>query len=117
MKVSFEGIGETAATFEAQETGLAKVRPGEAVTLCGNGRVCACTAEGDIPVGLALSVRCGYAAVQTGGYLKLPCAAGLKAGFGRVSMNADGKLKADPKGREAVIVDVDESAGLCGVIL
>ena len=117
MKVSFEGIGEKAATFEAQETGEAKVRPGEAVTLCGNGRVCACTSAGDVPVGVALSLRGGYAAVQTGGYVKLPCAAELTAGFHRVSMTGEGKLTADPNGREAVVVDVDVSAGLCGVIL
>ena len=117
MKVSFEGYAENVATFEAQETGAARVLPGEAVTLCGNGRVCACTKEGDIPIGLAVSVREGCAGVQTTGYCRLPCAAGLKAGFQRVSASADGKLKADEAGREAVVVDVDESKGICGVLL
>lgn len=117
MKVSFEGIGAEAVTFEAQETGAAKVMAGEAVALCANGKVCACTAAGEIPVGVALSVREGYAAVQTRGYVKLPCAAGMEPGFGRFSMDASGQLQKDDNGREAVVTDVDETEGMCGVLL
>lgn len=117
MNVSFEGIGENVATFEALESGAAQAVAGEAVTLYGNGTVCACTTEGDVPVGKAIAVRDGYASVQLTGYMELPCAGSLKAGFSRVSVNADGKLDADANGREALVVDVDAGRGVCGVIL
>ncbi len=115
MKVSFEGIGEKVVTFEAESEGKAAVIPGSAVTLSANGKVSACTKAGDIPAGVALSVREGFAAVQIGGYVKLPCAAGLTAGYQQAAMDADGKLAAASTGRGMLVTDVN--GGVCGVIL
>lgn len=115
MKVSFEGIGETVATFEAETEGATAVKPGAAVTLSGNGKVCACTKDKEIPVGVALGVRGGYASVQTSGYVKLPCAAALTVGYQHVAMNTDGKLAVLATGRGCVVTDVED--GVCGVIL
>lgn len=115
MKVSFEGIGENVATFEVETEGAAAAAPGKAVTLSANGKVRACAAEGEIPVGVALEVRGGYAAVQTAGYVKLPCAAGLTVGYQHVAVDADGKLTAAADGRGCIVTDVD--SGVCGVIL
>ena len=117
MSVSFEGIGEMVITFEAEESGSAAVVVGEPVILSESGRVCACTTEGDIPTGVALSVHGGYAAVQVAGYVRLPCADGTAVGFDRVSVNAEGKLQSDPEGREVIIVERDDVEGTCGVIL
>lgn len=117
MGISFEGIGEMVITFEAEENGSAAVVVGEPVIMSESGKVCACTTEGDVPVGVALSVHGGYAAVQIAGYVKLPCAEGTVVGCTRVSVNAEGKLQSDTEGREAIIVDVDDVNGVCGVIL
>ncbi len=116
MKVSFEGIGETVATFEAETEGSAAVVPGKAVVVCGNGKVSACTTAGAVPAGVALSLRGGYAAVQVKGYVKLPCAAGMEIGFQAVAMDSDGKLAAASSGgREVLVTDVAD--GECGMIL
>ncbi len=115
MKVSMEGMGEQVATFEAETEGAGAVTAGTAVKLSGSGKVCACTAEGDVPAGAALSVRNGYAAVQVAGYVKLPCAAGLAVGYQRLATDASGKLTAADAGRGALVTDVEN--GVCGVIL
>lgn len=117
MNTAFEGIGTTVATFMAQTEGAGKVTAGEPVVMSDSGKVCACTVEGDVPAGVALSVRGEYAAVQISGYVKLPCAAGLTVGFQDVSVDGDGKLQTDVDGRGALVVDVDAAAGVCGVIL
>lgn len=115
MKVSFEGIGERVATFEAETQGSTAVVPGEAVTLSGSGKVCACANAGDIPAGMALDVRDGYAAVQVAGYVKLPCASGLTVGWHSLAVDSTGKLAETSGGRGALVTDVSD--GVCGVIL
>lgn len=115
MKVSFEGIGETVVTFEAEMEGKTAVTPGGAVVLSGNGKVCACTKAGEVPIGVALDARDGYAAVQVAGYVKLPCAAALTVGCQRVAMDSSVKLAAADTGRECIVTDVEN--GECGVIL
>lgn len=116
MKVSFEGIGEGVATFEAETTGAGAVVPGKAVTVSGNGKVSACTKAGDIPAGVALSVRGDFAAVQVSGYVKLPCDSSLPLGWQAVAMDSAGKLTAAGSGgRQLLVVDTD--GGECGVIL
>lgn len=116
MKVSFEGIGEQVATFEAETTGAAAVKAGSLVKLTGNGKVGACSAANDIPAGVALSVRDGYAAVQVKGYVQAPCASGLTAGWKTVASDANGKLAAVTSGgRGLLVVHVD--SGVCGILL
>ena len=63
MDICFEGVGQTAATFQVEGT----VKPGMAVILTGNGKVGPGTA-GKAPCGVVLGgVRGGAAAVQIGG--------------------------------------------------
>lgn len=115
MKVSFEGMGERVATFEAVTAGNTAVVPGGMVTLAGNGKVCACTASGDVPAGVALDVRDGLAAVQIGGYVKLPCASAMTVGYHHLASDSSGKAVETSGGRCAIVTDVAD--GVCGAIL
>lgn len=112
MKVSFDGIGEKVITFEAQEG----VKEGTMVKLAAAGTVGACAAAGDVPVGVARQVRDGICAVQTEGYMKMPCTTDMTVGFGLLSGDKDKKLVAGTSGRPGFVVDVDSAAGVCGVI-
>lgn len=115
MKVSFEGIGEQVATFEAVTSGDTAVTPGTLVLVSGNGTVKACAKAGDIPAGVVLSARDGCAAVQIGGYVKVPCASGLTVGWQAVAADASGALAKTTGGRGVLVTDVSD--GVCGVIL
>ena len=110
MEVAFDKIGAVVATFEAAEG----VTVGKAVKITANGQVGPCSAEGDVPAGVAVS---GLAGVQLYGYVELPCAATLTVGFGKVSMDASGKVQPDTDGRPALVVYADSTAGQCGLFL
>jgi hypothetical protein len=114
MEYSFSGFGENAATFRAG----ADVAAGIPVKMTGNAAVGAC-ADGDDFCGVALNVRCGSAAVQLSGYASLPYS-GTKPSVGWQNFKAaeGGKIQvASTGGRSLLVVDVDETAGTCGVIL
>lgn len=116
MKVSFEGMGEQVVTFEAVTTGSGAVTAGKPVVVTGNGTVSATSKAGDIPAGVALSVRGGYAAVQVAGYVTLPCAASLTVGYQHIQLDASGKVAAAATGgRGALVAHVAD--GVCGLIL
>ncbi len=111
MKVSMEGFEEKVVTFEAEDA----VTAGELVLLTGNGRVGPCANAGDVPAGVALSVREGFAAVQTGGYMKLPCASDMTVGWHQLALNSDLAVAETAGGRCALVTDVSD--GVCGAIL
>ena len=113
MQVSFQGIGADMVTFEAAEG----VQPGAAVKLSGAGKVDVCSAEEDIPIGVARSVQDGVAGVQTRGYMRMGCASTVTVGFHLLAANAAGKMASGTAGRPAFVVDVDTAAGTCGVLL
>lgn len=110
MNVSFNGIGEMTATFEVSGS----VKAGQAVKLVGNGKVGACSALKDVPVGMAVKVQDGYAAVQVKGYMKLPAATGLTVGYHMVSTTAAGAVQSGTEGRPAMVLDVE--SGVCGLV-
>ena len=114
METCFNGIGETAATFAAQSG----VTAGMPVRMTGNGIVGPCAAGEDF-CGVALNARCGYAAVQLHGYAEL-AVSGTAPGVGwkALSAAADGKIQlAATGGRQYLVVDSDDAAKTCGVIL
>lgn len=112
MKVSFEGMGEQVMTFEAAST----VTEGALVKMSGAGKVALCSADGDIPIGVARNVRGGVCAVQTSGYMKAPCVSTLTVGFARLSCDENKKLESSTGGRPGFVLDVDGTAGVCGVL-
>ena len=108
-KISFEGIGQQVATFEA----AAGVTAGHVV----NGKVSKCS-EGDNFCGVALNVRGGCAGVQLRGFVTLNCAGTETVGY--VNLVADGSggvKKAASGGVTALVVSVDAAAKTCVVFL
>ena len=83
-KVSFEGIGEVAATFHAGED----VKAGQVVRLNGDSTVAACAA-GEGVCGVAVSAGEGVAGVQVEGFAELSCG-DAAVSPGRVGLVADG---------------------------
>ena len=116
MKVSFEGMGEQVVTFEAETSGSGAVTAGKPVVVSENGKVSAASKSGDIPAGVALSVRGGYAAVQVAGYVTLPCDGALTVGYQHIELDEEGKVQhASTGGRGVIVTDVTD--GVCGLIL
>ncbi|XOQ42943.1 MAG: DUF2190 domain-containing protein [Clostridium sp.] len=114
MNVSLNGFRESTVTFESEE-GLAAGMP---VKVTANGTVGPC-ADGDDFCGVCINTRCGYAAVQLGGYVCLPYdGAAPTVGYQNLCAASDGKSKTtETGGRSLLVTDVDEAAQTCGVIL
>ena len=113
-KISFEGIGEVAATFACGEG----VRAGQVVTVSADGTVGACAAGGRF-CGVALSAEDGYAAVQVGGFAVVPVSGeGVTAGLVKLSADGSGGVKLDAgAGTEYLVAAVDGAAGTAAVLL
>lgn len=89
MEISFKGIGQVAATFEAD----GDIRPGMAVALTGAGKVGKGKA-GDLPCGVVLSVKNDMACVQIGGMAEVSWSGTAPSvGFGALACDGAGKLK------------------------
>ena len=115
MKVSFMGIGEQVVTFEAVTGSENAAKAGAIAVMSANGKVGASSKANELPAGLIIDVRGDYAAVQIGGYVKLPCDAGLTVGYQHLVTDASGKVKSGTTGRPCLVTDVDND--VCGVIL
>lgn len=117
MSVSFEGIGQIVATFEA----VSGTAAGDPVKISSAGKVTACS-DGDRFCGVALYVTGdGHAAVQLSGH----CTAAYTGtapdvGYGRLVSDGSGAVKADAgsegvyTGGEYLITEVDTAAGTVG---
>ena len=105
-KVSFDGIGEVAATFYADET----VVPGQVVKVGGDSAVTAC-GDGDVFCGVALSNERGCAGVQVRGFLTLPWE-GIAPAAGPAILAADGKggVKTAESGVACTVIHADGAA-------
>ena len=106
-KVSFEGIGEVAATFYADGT----VKAGQTVACSGDSTVKLCAA-GSRFCGVAIgNDRGGCVGVQTGGFAQVKCADSTVT-VGYVTLTGDGsggvkKTGKDDAGAEHLVVSVD----------
>lgn len=104
MKVSYEGIGQWAATFTCSD-----VAEGQVVKISGNGEVAACT-DGDKFCGVVIGVgRDGKAcAVAMGGMVTVSYTGAAPAlGWTGLAGDGSGGVKA-ADGHEYLVVDVDE---------
>ena len=111
MNVSFNGYDEKVLTFACTD----KLEKGTPVKLSGNGTVAAC-ADDDVFIRVVLSVRDGFAAVQTGGYVQLVPSGSVAIGYQKISAATDGKVKADTdNGREYLVLHT--AADNVGIIL
>lgn len=109
MEVSFQGFGEQVATFTAAE-----VAAGDLVKLSASGTVTAC-AEGDLPCGVALSVREGYAAVQLGGYAVLKASGSVPVGWQALAAAGKDSVKTLEGGLVKLVLESGD--GVVGVLL
>lgn len=115
MKVSFEGIGEKAATFwNAKENAAVS---GRAVKMSGNGTVSLC-AEGDKFAGFCADADADTATVIIGGFATAPYTGDAPAvGFTALAADAAGGVKVGGSGREYLVAEVDTAAKTVGFIL
>ena len=106
MGISFEGIGQWAATFACGEAAV-----GQVVKISGSGEVAAC-ADGDSFCGVVVfAARDGAAcSVALGGIVKVPYT-GTAPALGWTGLTADGQggVKALTTGRSYLVVDVAET--------
>lgn len=108
MDICFEGVGQVAATFQAD----GELLPGMAVTLTGSGTV-GKGADGKLPCGVVLSgVRGGAAAVQIGGAAKVGyTGTAPKAGWQGLALDGEGGVKtAATGGLNCLVLAVDTDA-------
>ena len=107
MKISFEGIGQWAATFACNEN----VAEGQVVKVSGNGAVDVC-AVGDAFCGVAAVVGSDKAAcaVVMGGMVTVSYSGSDPAlGWSGLSADGTGGIKADTAGQKYMVVDVDST--------
>ncbi len=111
MNVCFNGYGENVVTFETEGT----VTAGDPVMISGSGKVSAASGEF---CGICRSVRNGYAAVQLAGYARVPYTTAPDAGYAMLTASS-GKISAGSGtgAREFLVVDVDTTAQIAGIIL
>ena len=111
MKISFEGIGQWAATFAC-----ADVQTGDLVKISDNAAVAAASTAGDKFCGQVLSVGRGGDAcsVQLGGFVTADYSGTTAPALGWSGLSADGSggVKADSTGKSYLVVDVDTTAKL-----
>lgn len=108
MSISFEGIGQWAATFSCAE-----VRQGEVVKVSGNGSVGAAGAGEDF-CGQVISLGKGgdACAVQLGGFVTVDYSGTAPViGWCGLVADGDGGVKAGEAGRKYLVVEVDSAAG------
>ncbi len=104
MNISFEGIGQWAATFSCAE-----VREGALVKVSGNGAVGPC-GEGERICGQVISMNKGgdACAVQLGGFVTAGYTGNAPAlGWCGLSGDGDDGVKTDAEGRQYLVVEVD----------
>ncbi len=110
MNVSFNGFGENVATFEM----AANVEKGVPVMITDNGKVSLSTGPF---CGVCVGTRNGFAAVQLTGYVRLPYTTAPSIGYSKISVSG-GKITADNStGREYLIVDLDTTNKIAGIML
>lgn len=113
MKVAFTGYAENVTTLETDGA----VKPGTVVKMKGNGMVGPCSAK-DKFCGVALSIREQCAAVQLNGYVRVAYTGTAPAvGWALLNANGSGGVQAEASGREMLVMDVDPTAHICGVML
>lgn len=115
MKISFEGIGQWAATFACG----GELEEGQVVKVSGNGAVGAC-AEGDSFCGVAMAVDDddGACAVIMGGMVTVPYSGSNPAlGWSALCADGIGGVQANTAGRKHQVVDVDTTSKMVTFVL
>lgn len=112
MDISFEGIGQVAATFAVD----GDIQPGMAAVLTADSTV-GLGKAGDAPCGVVLGVRDGMAAVQIGGMAKVGYSGTAPAvGMGTIGVDGTGKIKTVTSGGISCLIVSVNTADSTAVI-
>ena len=111
MNIDFKGYNENIITLKADST-LPEGTQGVAVTLNGQGTA-TLAPENSYVLGVCLSVRNGYASVQTTGYARVKTTGTLTPGCHPILSNGNGEVAEKEAGRLHFVLDsVDGEAGI-----
>lgn len=100
MNLSYEGIGQWAATFacgDVQEGQVVKISAGDTVAPCSAG-------DGFCGVVLSKARDGGACSVALGGMVTVSCTSAPAVGWAKLSADGSGGVKADEGGREYLVV-------------
>ena len=103
MEINFNGYRENALTFACTSA----VKAGDLVKMSASGTVAPADANGDF-IGVALSVRDGYAAVQLDGYVEYAKNGTVNTGVVKL-VNTSTGVKAAESGIDRLVVYVDSN--------
>lgn len=101
MNVNFNGFRENTATFIADSS---LTEPGVLVKMSGDATVAKCNAN-EAFCGVCVGLRGGYAAVQLSGYVRVPAAAKITAGYKKLAADNNGKAALNTSGTEVLVVE------------
>ncbi|MGN0475725.1 MAG: hypothetical protein ACI4HM_00145 [Ruminococcus sp.] len=111
MNIDFKGYNENIITLKADST-LPEGTKGVAVTLSGQGTA-TLAPENSFVLGVCLSVRNGYASVQTTGYARVKTTGNLTPGCRAILSDGKGGVKASDSGKLHFVLDsIDGEAGI-----
>lgn len=114
MKISYEGMGQWAATFACGEVSV-----GQVVMVDAEDSVKSCS-TGDAFAGVVLSkARSGDAcAVVLGGTAEVSYSgSALTVGWQKLCADGNGGVKSDAGGREHLVLAADDTAKRCVIVL
>lgn len=103
MDINFNGYNQNVLTFIADNT-LKEGDSGIVVKVTASNTV-GKTSENDIFLGVLLSVRGGYASVQTSGYAKIKTGSKIQVGAKIISADSDGGIYVTETGRQCFVLD------------
>lgn len=113
-KVTFDGMGELVATFQA-----GSVVAGAPVMMNGNNTVRS-VSNGGRPMGVALHKRGDYVAVQLKGFARVQYTGSPALGWNSLVGNGTGGLRPATEaetGQDCLVVDLDSSEQMMGLFL
>ena len=100
MTIDFKGYNENVTTFIADNT----VTDGCLVKVSDDGTVSK-SGTNEVFCGVCVGVRGGCAAVQLNGYIEVPAASKINAGYRKLVSNSAGKVTTNDGGRELLVVN------------
>lgn len=115
MNVSYEGIGQWAATFACESAQV-----GQVVKVSGNGTVDACTASGNFDgVVVAVARDKKACSVAMGGMMTVSYSGGSApaAGWNALAADGNGGVCVASGGKQYLAVDVDTTAQTVTIVL
>ena len=103
MEINFNGYKENVLTLECEST----VTAGKLVKMSASGKVANASAD-DGFIGVAVSVRGGYAAVQLDGYIETAKSGTVNVGYNKLVAASSG-VKTAESGIDRLVIYVDDT--------